>query len=141
MNALLIDSVADREVLAHAAVLVMDVLRTDIVREETHLFRDCVDNQPCLAPDIMIKTITLNTHPVREETLNTVDCMVVQASLVQFKRIVNLVISSLIVPDVHSEPATIMEGIRSLKMRCGANMIIISRIGISQPWWDEDWER
>ena len=89
----------------------------------------------------MIKTITLNTHPFREETLNTVDCMVVQASLVQCMRVVNLVISSLIAPDVSSEQATIMEGIRSLKMRRGSNMVKITRIGISQPWWDEDWKR
>ena len=133
MNALLIDSVADREVLAHAAVLVMDVLRTDIVREETHLFRDCVDNQPCLAPDIMTKTTTPNAHPVREETLNTVDCMVVQMLLAQIMRVVDLVISSLITHDVHSEQVTFMEGIISLNMRRGSNMTNITRIGTSQP--------
>ena len=141
VNALFIDSVADRRFLVPAVVHVMVVLRTDLVSSETLLFRDWVDIHPYLAPDIMSKTITLNIHPVRDETPITVACMVVQASLVQFKRIVNLVISSLIVPVVHSEPATIMEGIRSLKMRRGSNMIKITRIGISQPWWDEDWER
>ena len=133
VNALLIDSVADREVLAHAAVLVMVVLRTDIVREETHLFRDWVDNQPCLAPDIMTKTTTSNAHPVREEILNAVDCMVVQMRLAQIMRVVDLVISSLITHDVHSEQVTFMEGIISLNMRRGSNMTNINRIGTSHP--------
>ena len=123
VNALFKDSVAH----------VMVVLRTGLVSSETLFFRDWVDIHPYLAPDIMSKAITLNIHPVRDETPITVACMVVQASLVQFKRIVNLVISSLIVPVVHSEPATIMEGIRSLKMRRGSNMIMITRIAISQP--------
>ena len=81
----------------------------------------------------MIKTITLNTHPFREETLNTVDCMVVQAPLAQLMRVVDLVISSLIIHDVHSEQVTFLEGIRSLNMRRGSNMTNITRIGTSQP--------
>ena len=133
VNALFIDSVADRRFLVPAVAHVMVVLRTGLVSSETLLFRDWVDIHPYLAPDIMSKTITLDIHPVRDETPITVACMVVQASLVQFKRIVNLVISSLIVSVAHSEPATIMEGIRSLKMRRGSNMIMITRIGISQP--------
>ena len=88
---------------------------------------------PYLALDIMSKTSTLNIHPVRDEAPTTVACMVDQASLVQFKRLVNLVISSLIVPVVHSEPASIMDGIRSLKMRRGSTMTMITRIGIIQP--------
>ena len=133
MNALLIDSVADRELLAHAAALVTDVLRTDIVREETHLFRDWVDNQPYIAPDIMIRTTTRNAHPVREETLITVDCMVVQTPLAQPMRVVDLAISGLITHDIHSEQVTFMEGIISLNMRRGSNMTNITRIGTSQP--------
>ena len=133
VNALFIDPVADRKVLVPAVVQVMVVLRTDIVREETLLFRDWVDNQPYLAPDIMIKTTTPNAHPVREETLNTVDCMVVQAPLAQLMRVVDLVISSLITHDVHSEKMTFMDGIRSLNMRRGSKMTNITRIGTSQP--------
>ena len=74
VNALFIDSVADRTSLVPAEVQVMAVLRTDIVRNENLLFRDWVDNHPYLAPDTMIKTIKLNTHPVREETLYSGCC-------------------------------------------------------------------
>ena len=133
VNDLLIDSAADRELLAHAVAMVVDVLKTNTVREETHIFRDCVDNQPCLAPDIMTRATTPNTHPVREETQNTVDCMVVQIFFAHTMKVVDLLIIRFTKHDIHSEQVFLMKGIMSLNMRLGSNMAPINRIGTSHP--------
>ena len=86
------DPAADWELLAHAVAMVVDVLKTSTVREEAHIFRDCVDNQPYLAQDMIDRATTPNTHPVREETQNTVDCMVVQVFFAHTVMVVDLLI-------------------------------------------------
>ena len=133
VNALCKYSVADRRLLVPAVAHVIVMLRNCLVSSENLLFRDWVDIHPYLAPDMMSNTSTLNVHPVRDDAPTIVACMVDQTSLVQFKMLVNLVVSSLIVPVVHSKPASIMDGIRSLKMRRGSTMTMITRIGIIQP--------
>ena len=87
-----VDFAADRELFAHAVAMVVDVLKTSIAREEAHVFRDCVDNQPCLAQDMIERATAPNTHPVREGTQNTVDCMVVQVFFAHTVKVVDLLI-------------------------------------------------
>ena len=116
---------------AEAHVIVIE--RNCLVSSENLLFRDWVDIHPYLAPDMMSNKITLNVHPVRDDAPTIVACMVDQTSLVQFKMLVVLVISSFIVPIVPSKPESIMEGIISLKKKRGSTMIIITRMGIIQP--------
>ena len=116
-----------------AVAHVIAMLRNCLVSSENLLFRDWVDIHPYLAPDTMSNKITLNVHPVRDDAPAIVACMVDQASLVQFKMLVVLVIISFIVPIVHSKPDSIMDGIMSLKKRRGSTMIIITRMGIIQP--------
>ena len=87
-----VDFAADRELFAHAVAMVVDVLKTSIAREEAHVFRDCVDNQPCLAQDMMEKMAAPNTQPVGEGTQNTVDCMVDQVFFAHTVMVVDLLI-------------------------------------------------
>ena len=67
-------------------------MKTSTVREEAHIFRDCVDNQPCLAQDMIEKTAAPNTQPVIEGTQSTVDCMVVQVFFAHTVMVVDLLI-------------------------------------------------
>ena len=92
VNHFFVDSAADKELTAHAVTMVVDALKTSTVREEDHIFRDCVDNQPCLAQDMIERATAPNTHPVREGTQNTVDCMVVQVFFAHTVMVVDLLI-------------------------------------------------
>ena len=92
VNDFFIDPAADWELQAHAVAMVVDVLKTSTVREEAHIFRDCVDNQPCLAQDMIERATAPNTRPVREGTQNTVDCMVVQVFFAHTVMVVDLLI-------------------------------------------------
>ena len=87
-----VDFAADRELFAHVVAMVVDVLNTSIAREEAHVFRDCVDNQPCFAQDMMEKMAAPSTQPVRGGIQNTVDCMVVQMFFAHTVIVVNLLI-------------------------------------------------
>ena len=120
---------------------VIAIERNCLVSSENLLFRAWVEIQPFLAPDTMSNKITLNVHTVREDAPAIIACIVYQAFLVKLKMLVVHAVISFIVPIVHPRPVFIMWGIMSLKKRRGSTMIIITRMGIIQPQWNEESSR
>ena len=89
--------------------------------------------QPVLVADTISSNIILSVHRVREDAPAMIVCIEHQAFLVKLKMFPIHVVSSSIIPIVHTRPVLNMWGIISLRNRRGSTVIMIIAMGIIQP--------